>query len=182
MGSALKVPPSELDHRIGHLNASVVLVEYGDYECPYTRVSNQIIERLLNEFEHDLCFIFRHFTMNNIHPHAELAALATEAADEQHRFWEMHRLLLATDEDLTSETIGVLAQSIGLNMDQFIDDFQRSDLLERIHRNAKGGIKSGVDSTPTFFLNGYRYEESTSYKPMKDAILELINIGPSAYF
>lgn len=182
MVNALKIPVSEFDHYSGQLNAPVTLLEYGDFECPYCRAVAPAIEKLMNEFDNEICFVFRHFPMKNIHPHAELAALASEAADKQNCFWEMHHLLYRSDEILNIQNIGLLAQSIGLNMDEFIEDFDKSEHLEKINLHFKGGLRSGVSSTPTFFLNGLYFNESSSYVPLKDAIVEILNNQENAYY
>lgn len=182
MGTALITPPGEHDHRIGFLSASVVIVEYGDFECPYCRVASPVIDKLVSEFQSQICFIYRHFPMRNIHPHAELAALAAEAAGEQNKFWEMHHLLFQNGDSLSSQNIGLLAQSLDLDMDRFLEDYQRSDLLEKIHQDFLGAVKSGVTGTPTFFLNGYHYDNSSTYEPLRDAIVELLDIGHATHY
>lgn len=182
MGTALKIPPSEFDHRIGYMDASVILVEYGDYECPYCRVAAPVVERLVEEFKNDICYIFRHFPMRNIHPHAELAALAAEAAGVQDKFWDMHRLLFQNGDGLSSQNIGLLAQNINLDMDRFLEDFQRPAILDKVHQDFKGGIRSGVNGTPTFYLNGYRYDNSSAYEELKEAIEELIDMRREAFY
>ena len=182
MGTALKIPPSEFDHRIGYMDAPVMLVQYGDYECPYCRVTEPVIERLLEEFKNDICYIYRHFPMRNIHPNAELAALSAEAAGLQDKFWEMHRLLFQNNESLSSQNIGLIARKIHLNMDLFLDDFHRPDLLDKVHQDFKGGLRSSVSGTPTFYLNGYRFEEDSSYESLKQGIEELIDMRREAFY
>lgn len=174
MGASLQIPISHLDHRKGSLNASVVLVEYGDFQCPYCAVTAPVIDSLLDEFRDDLCFIFRHFPMKNIHPVAELAALASEAADQQGRFWEMHQILFRNYTHLSSENIGLYAQSLNLDMDRFLYDIQRADLAEKIHRDFNGGVKSGVDGTPAIYLNGEKYDDSSTFDPLSSAIRDIL--------
>lgn len=174
MGATLQIPISRFDHHKGSLNASVILVEYGDFQCPYCSVTAPVIDSLLDEFNGDLCFIYRHFPMKNIHPIAELAALASEAADQQGKFWEMHRILFRNSSHLSSENIGLYAQSLGLDMDRFLYDVQRPDLAEKVQHDFNGGIRSGVTGTPTIFLNGESYEDSSTYDPLSSAIRNLL--------
>lgn len=183
MGATLKIPISQFDHRIGRMDASVVMVEYGDFQCPYCAVTAPVIETLLDEFRDDLCFVYRHFPMRNIHPVAELSALAGEAADQQGKFWEMHKLLFRNSASLNSEYIGLLARSLNLDMDRFLYDVQRNDLIYRVHQDFNGGLRSGVNSTPTLFLNGERYEDSSTYEPLSMAIRDILEgSGASAFF
>lgn len=170
MSNKLKLPVNENDHHRNSLRAPVILLEYGDFECPYCAVASTVIARLLQEYRSDLCFAFRHFPLKGIHPSAELAAIASEAAGLQDKFWDMHNLLFAGQENLSKKSITMLAKKIRLDMDQFQIDMERYDLLEKVRNDHHTGIQSGVQSTPSIFINGFQFEGSTSYWPLKEAI------------
>lgn len=175
--ATLKIPPDEFDHHQGSLWSPIILVEYGDFECPYCALAEPTLERIKDEFADDMCFVYRHFPLIEIHPHAELAALATEAADQQSRFWQMHDLLFENQELLSSDMIISLAETLGLNMRQFQDDMQREDLLARVWRDFNGGVRSGVNGTPTLFLNNSRFESAPSYDLLKAEIEKKLKLA-----
>lgn len=180
MSNQLKIPVNENDHHKNSLRAPVILLEYGDFECPYCAVASSVTDRLLQEYRSDLCFVFRHFPLKGIHPNAELAALAAEAAGEQEKFWDMTKLLFAQQENLSKKTVEMLARKIRLDMDQFQDDLGRFDLLEKVRSQHHSGTLSGVQSTPTFFINGMLFEGSSSYWPLREAIENELSGGRSA--
>jgi len=168
----LKVPANQYDHRLGSLDAPVVVIEYGDFECPHCAAAAPIFERLLNDFESDLCFIYRHFPLAEIHPHAVLAAIAAEAADQQNEFWKMHKMLLQDFDVLSIDNIYFMAKTIGLDIDKFKKDLKRDELLEHIYKNYNGGLHSGVDATPTVYVNGNRFDEILTYDSLREEIEE----------
>ena len=159
----LVVPPSEQDHWQGSLNARVVLVEYGDYQCPqcgelYTSI--KAIQRQLETtlFGRDsLCFVFRHFPQPHIHPQAQKAAAATEAAGAQGQFWEMYEILLEHQQELGNGYLAEYADRLGLNVPQFLRDIARGTYLDRINEDIEGGIQSGITAAPALFINNIRY-------------------------
>ncbi|WP_408095807.1 DsbA family protein [Peredibacter sp. HCB2-198] len=173
MTYTLKVPAIKNDHRKGPLDAPVILVEYGDYECPHSARAYQMIQKLLKEFDGDICYVYRHFPITDIHPHAALAAMAAEAANEQSRFWDMHDLLYKNIYNLSAESITVLAEALELNIQKFLVDLEREDLIDRVRKDIDSGEESGVTGTPTFFLNGIIFEEDATYPALKESILEL---------
>lgn len=181
MSKKLKIPVNENDHHKNSLRAPVIILEFGDYECPYCAVAATVIDRLLQEYRSDICFAFRHFPLTGIHPSAELAAVAAEAAGQQEKFWEMHNLLFAGQENLSKKSIYMLAKKIRLDMDRFQIDMERYDLLEKVRSNHHDGIQSGVQSTPTIFINGIQFEDSTSYWPLREAIETELGSGQSSY-
>lgn len=159
------------DHVLG--NGELELVEYGDYACTDCREAYQFIEKWQRELGSSLTFIFRQMPLDQlypIHPEATLAAQATEAADKQGRFWEMHSAIFGTTEQLSEELFLNLAEKIGLDMDKFTEDFESSDVLERVNQGVKEGQERGVSSTPTFFLNGERIEDSKNYSQVFEYI------------
>lgn len=159
----LVVPPSEQDHRQGSLNARVVLVEYGDYQCPQCGelyISIKAIQRQLEAtlFGRDsLCFVFRHFPQPHIHPQAQKAAAATEAAGAQDQFWQMYEILLEHQQELGNGYLAEYADRLGLNVPQFLRDIARGTHLDRINRDIESGIRSGVTDAPSLFINNIRY-------------------------
>ncbi|WNZ25771.1 DsbA family protein [Leptolyngbya sp. NK1-12] len=159
----LVVPPSEQDHRQGSLNARVVLVEYGDYQCPQCGelyISIKAIQRQLEATLFGrgfLCFVFRHFPQPHIHPQAQKAAAATEAAGAQGQFWQMYEILLEHQQELGNGYLAEYADRLGLNVPQFLRDIARGTYLDRINRDIESGIRSGVTDAPALFINNIRY-------------------------
>lgn len=174
----LVVPPCEQDHRQGSLNARVVLVEYGDYQCPqcgelYTTImaiQRQLEATLLGR--DSLCFVFRHFPQPQIHPQAQKAAAATEAAAAQGRFWQMHEMLLKHQQELGDGYLAEYANNLGLDVTQFIRDIARKVYVDHINQDIASGIDSGVVSTPALFINGMRYRDALELEPLLVAIAE----------
>jgi protein-disulfide isomerase len=174
----LVVPPSEQDHRQGSLDARVVLVEYGDYQCPQCGELYALIktvqERLNATFfeENYLGFVFRHFPQPQIHPQAQKAAAATEAAAAQGQFWQMHEMLLKHQQELEDGFLAEYADQLGLDVTQFIRDIARKVHVDHINQDIASGIDSGVVSTPALFINGVRYIGALELEPLLAAIAE----------
>jgi protein-disulfide isomerase len=173
----LVVPPSEQDHWQGSLNARVVLVEYGDYQCPqcgelYTSI--KAIQRQLETtlFGRDsLCFVFRHFPQPHIHPQAQKAAAATEAAGAQGQFWQMYEILLEHQQELGNGYLAEYADRLGLNVPQFLRDIARGTYLDRINQDIESGIRSGVTHAPALFINNLRYTGGWTITELTTAIV-----------
>lgn len=181
----LKFNVSETDHRIGSLNAQIVLVHYGCYESIRSQRADSWIKDFLKEFDGELCYVFRHFPMTDIHPHAALAAMAAEAADTAGKFWEMHTLLYENGRYLSGESIIQLADKLDIDVDSFVMDLDRTDLMDAVCRDMVGGEESGVALAPTFFLNNQLIEEKLEYKLLHDKIQALSghrNIGQASSF
>jgi protein-disulfide isomerase len=143
-----------VDRVRGPAGASVI-VEYGDYECPYSRQAYRSIERIEAELSGDLQFAFRHFPLTEIHPHALAAARAAEAAALQGKFWAMHDLLFDRQQALEDDDLQRYASELGLSVEQFDSDRNSHPVLERIERDFRGGLESGeVHGTPTLFVDG----------------------------
>ena len=143
------------DHIRGGADATVTLLEYGDYECPYCGQAEVVVRELLGSFGADLRYVWRHLPLNDVHPRAEVSAEAAEAAAAQGEFWPMHDRLLADQELLD---LGRHAEEIGLDMDRFWDDLSRHRHLARIAEDVASADASGVAGTPTFFINGRRHQ------------------------
>jgi protein-disulfide isomerase len=154
----LAVPVGERDHVQGPATGSVTLVEYGDFECPYCRAAVTIVEELQQVLPDQLLFVFRHFPLENLHPHARRAAVASEAAAAQGKFFEMHAALFAHQTALEDEDLVRYAAELGLDTARFRADLGASTHADRIREDFRGGVRSGVRGTPTFYLDDVRYD------------------------
>ncbi|WP_206685819.1 Na+/H+ antiporter NhaA [Kribbella qitaiheensis] len=143
------------DHVRGPESASVTLVEYGDFECPYCGLAEPVVRDLLHD--DDLRYVWRHLPLTDVHPRAQLAAEASEAADAQGRFWEMHDLLLDNQEQLLPKDLMEYAERLGLDPQRFHDDVKRHVAAARVAQDVESADLSGVSGTPTFFINGQRH-------------------------
>jgi protein-disulfide isomerase len=155
--STLETIDPLVDHVRGPEGAPLV-VEYGDYECPYSRRAFREIERAERRLDGDLRFAFRHFPLTEIHPHALSAARAAEAAASQDRFWEMHERLFHGQRTLEDGYIRRYARDLGLDVERFDEERAGTAVLDRVQRDVESGIASGqVRGTPTLFVNGSVY-------------------------
>ena len=148
----------ERDHIRGSDTASVTLVEYGDYQCPYCGQAEVVIRELLGSFGDDLRYVWRHLPLNDVHPNAELAAEAAEAAGAQGAFWDMHDRLLQHQDELAPRDLQRYAEEIGLDLDRFWNDLRRHEHAARVSEDVATADASGVVGTPSFFINGRRYQ------------------------
>ena len=156
----LAVPISERDHSQGPATAAVTLVQYGDYECPYTRQSTTVVREIQQQLGDQLRFVFRNFPLTEIHPHALHAAFAAEAAATQGKFWEMHDYIFHHQHTLEDADLEQFAEAVGLDRQQFARDMAERPYIGRIEEDLQSGIRSGVRGTPTFFINGVLYLDS----------------------
>lgn len=170
MSPRLRVPVGGSDHAVGREDAPIELVKYGDFQCPHCRVAFAIVELLRENVGRDLRFIYRHFPLAASHPDAPNAARAAEAAGRQGRFWEMHALLFKNQEALDPDSLAGYAASLGLDMEQWAGDLGSEPVQAKIVADFRGGVRSGVNGTPTFFVNGYRYDGDWSYGPLLEAM------------
>lgn len=168
--SVLTVPVGEQDHVAGSKNARVTLVEYGDYECPYCGEAYYIVKKLQEDLGDKLRFVFRNFPLSQIHPHALSAALAAEAAGLQNKFWEMHDMLFEHQDSLEEEDLVSYAYVLKLDPAKFINDMQSDKVREKVQTDFWSGVRSGVNGTPTFFIQGKRHNGSYSYGELRAAI------------
>jgi protein-disulfide isomerase len=145
------------DHIRGSENAPVTLVEYGDFECPYCGQAEAVIRDLLASSGDDLRYVWRHLPLNDVHPRAQAAAEAAEAAAAQGRFWEMHDTLLAHQDALTPRDLRRYAEELGLDVERFWDELRRRVHAPRVAEDVASAELSGVSGTPTFFINGRRH-------------------------
>src|ERR687890_678065 len=157
----LTVPVNIGSDRIrGSINAPITLVEYGDYECPYTGMAYPIIKEIMKQFGDKIYIVFRNFPLIDIHPHAQHAAEAAEAAAAQDKFWQMHDYLFEHQKALDDHHLLEYAQKVGLDIERFKKEFSGHIYAPIINESLRNGIDSGVEGTPTFFVNGVHYEDS----------------------
>lgn len=169
--SRLALPVSEKrDHIRGGTAATVTLVEYGDYECPHCGKAHAILAGVQEHFDDGLRFVFRHFPLTQIHPHAQGAAEAAEAAAAQARFWEMHDTLFENQSALDPESLAALASELGLNIPHFVRDAFSGATTVRVREDFLSGVRSGVNGTPTFFINGQRHDGPWDYESLVASI------------
>jgi len=166
--SRLRVPVTSRDHsRGGGLDAPAMLVEYGDYECPACARLQPIVDNVGTMLGERLCYVFRHFPLKGIHPHA---AQAAEAAARQFAFWPMHDLLFEHQHALDDASLLVYGEQLGLDVTSFGHDILERPQEARVRRDLLGGVRSGVNGTPTFFVNGLRYDGRYDLDALFDAL------------
>ena len=170
-GAELTVPVGDLDHVQGPADAPVTLLEYGDYECPYCGAAYPIVKQVQEQMGDRLRFVFRNFPISTSHPHAEQAAEAAEAADAQGRFWEMHDHLYEHQQHLEPGDLRGYADELGLDVDRFEDELARHVHAERVRDDFMSGVHSGVNGTPSFYVNGFRHDGSYQLETLL-AVLE----------
>ncbi len=170
--TSLVVPVNERDHSQGPATAAVTLVQYGDYECPYTRQSTTVVRAIQQQLGDKLRFVFRNFPLTEIHPHALHSAETAEAAAAQGKFWEMHDYIFHHQHTLEDSDLEQFAIAVGLDMQQFARDMAERPYISRIEEDLQSGIRSGVRGTPTFFINGVLYPGSWEQEALLAAIEE----------
>jgi protein-disulfide isomerase len=169
--ATLTQPVSARDHAEGPADAPLTLVEYGDYQCPYCGAAYPVVKRLQKTLGKKLRFVFRNFPVTQAHPYALIAAEAAEAAALQGKFWEMHDLLYEQQASLKPDIIPKWAKKIGLDLDTFGNDIKQGGVVEkRIKEDRQSGIRSDVNGTPTFYINGTRYDGPPDYDSLLAAL------------
>src|SRR5450432_592959 len=158
MSAHLKPPVSEKDHREGTEAATIELVEYGDYQCPHCGAAYPVIKKIQKAFGKQILFVFRNFPLAEIHSDAMAAAIASEAAALQNKFWQMHDIIFENQESLDEESLYKMAASIGLDLKKFKKDILREDLKAKVDADFESGVRSGVNGTPSFFINGNKFD------------------------
>ncbi|HEV7491142.1 MAG TPA: DsbA family protein [Rhodanobacteraceae bacterium] len=153
----LKPSVGQDDHTQGPLDAGIVLVEYGDFECPYCGEAYPELKAAQAAMGDSLCFAFRNFPLSNAHPHAERAAEFAEAAATIDRFWQMHDLLYENQQALDERSLIGYAKQLGFD-NALIESALRGDFSARVRRDFTSGMRSGVNGTPCLFVNGQRYD------------------------
>lgn len=166
----LTVEVNEEDHIQGADSAQITLVEYGDYQCPYCRKAHPIVKKIQETLGDKLRFVFRDFPLRKIHPNAEHAAEASEIAAAHGKFWEMHDLLYENQKSLEDENLIEYAESLGIDREKFAADLENGTYQKKVRDEFISGIESGVNATPTFFINGVRFDGSWDYDSLLEAL------------
>jgi protein-disulfide isomerase len=167
----LKVPVTPRDHIRGSDNAQVTLVEYGDYECPACGAAYPVVNLVLAHFGPRLRFVFRHFPLTQVHPYAENAAEAAEFAGAHGRFWEMHDGIYENQQYLSPELLLSLADSLRLPQAELRDALLTERYAPKIKSDFLGGVRSGVNGTPSFFINGRQHEGPYAFEDLVSSIV-----------
>lgn len=163
------------DHIQGPGNAPVTLVEYGDYECPYCGQAYQIIKKVQDNLGGNLRFVFRNFPLTQVHPHAQNAAEAAEAAGAQNKFWDMHDCLYEHQQALDDRHLEKYAKIVGLNSERFNEDMNNHTHAPRIREDFLSGIQSGVNGTTSFYINEIRYDGPWDLDSLMQILTSIIN-------
>jgi protein-disulfide isomerase len=159
------------DHIQGPRAAAVTLVEYGDYECPYCGQAYPILKELMSQLGDRVRLVFRNFPLGQMHPHAQHAAEVAETAGAQGRFWAMHDLLYERQDALEDDDLIAYAAELGLNLDRFQTDLSQGIYTARVREDFLSGVRSGVNGTPTFFLNGRRHDGGFDLESLTEAVV-----------
>jgi protein-disulfide isomerase len=170
----LTLPVGPRDHSAGSEDAPVTLVEYGDYQCPHCRRAYPIVKEVQTALGSGLRFVFRNFPLTQIHPEAEHAAEAAEAAGAQGAFWQMHDRLFERQFALDDDHLFEYATELGLNADRIRGELDAGTYASRVRDDFMSGVKSGVNGTPTFFINGVRYDGNWDRDPLLAALRESV--------
>jgi protein-disulfide isomerase len=168
--AGLAMSVSERDHVQGNPNAPLTLLEYGDYECPYCGLAYPIVKEVQRRMGNQMRFVFRNFPLAQIHPHAERAAEAAESAGEQGMFWEMHDTLYEHQNALDDLHLVEYAAETGLDLPRFERDMAMHSYADRVREDFMSGVRSGVNGTPTFFINGRRHDGSYDLASLMSAL------------
>jgi protein-disulfide isomerase len=166
----LTEPVSKVDHVIGPHQAAVTLIEYGDFECPNCKQAAPVVKLMLEHFAGRIRFVYRHFPLEQVHPHALLAAEAAEGAGGQGQFWQMHDLLFVNQPHLKRKQLLTYAEQLELDMTRYTAELDDHVHLQRVREHLSSGQASGVRATPTFFLNGKIQDVSFGLQSLEQAI------------
>ncbi|HEX4573872.1 MAG TPA: DsbA family protein, partial [Gemmatimonadales bacterium] len=173
----LAVPVGYADHALGAARAPVTLVEYGDFECPHCRQAFPIVQELQRRLGARLRFVFRHFPLTQVHAHAEHAAEAAEAAGAQGQFWEMHARLFERQFALEDDHLVEYAEELGLDGARVARELAAHTYEPRVRADFLGGVRSGVNGTPTFFVSGVRHDAAWDLEPLAAALERAAHSG-----
>ncbi len=168
----LVLPVSQRDHVRGPANAPVTLVEYGDYQCPYCGMAYPIVEQIRRQLGDGLRFVFRNFPLTEVHPHAEHAAEIAEAAAAHNKFWEMHDMLYEHQDALDDLHLAQYATLVGLPAAEVKRALAQHAYQDRVREDFMSGVRSGVNGTPTFFINGVRHDGGYDRETLLAAIAD----------
>ena len=168
--SELRFPVNDRDHVIGRADAPVTLVEYGDYQCPHCQAAWPQVELVLRHFGPGLRYAYRHFPISTLHPLAKPAAEAAEFAGAHGLFWEMHSAIFANGHQLSGPTLAAIASRLGLDVAELQDALDQGTYAAKVDSDFAGGIRSGVNGTPCFFVNGERHDGAYDAMSLSAAI------------
>jgi protein-disulfide isomerase len=172
--SSLKVPVGPADHIQGDESAPVTLVEYGDYECPHCGRAYPIVKKVQKHFGNKLRFVFRNFPLSEMHPNAEFAAEISEFAGANGKFWEAHDMLFENQNRLGGELYAEIAHKLNLRPADLAAALQSHEYAAKVRADFSGGVRSGVNGTPTFFINGQRHDAPFDYEDLVSAITAIL--------
>ena len=175
--ATLKVPVSASDHRQGSAHAKVTLVEFGDYQCPYCGEAYWMVKNLQQHFRDDLLFVFRNFPLTTAHPHAMAAAVTAEFAGSRGFFWEAHDELYENQDRLGLPLFRAIALKHGLSDEELYLAMQDGTYVPKIKSDFNGGVRSGVNGTPAFYIDGLRYDGAPEFTEMRQVIELLLVRG-----
>jgi protein-disulfide isomerase len=168
--ATLKAPITRNDHIRGPANAPITVVEYGDYECPHCGLAYPIVNQVLLSFSGRVQFVYRHFPLTEIHPHAEIAAESAEFASAAGLFWDMHDALFENQSRLSITTIFLIGAELGLPETAMRNALETGRYRNKVRSDFMGGVRSGVNGTPAFFINGVRHDGAYDYASLVSAI------------
>jgi protein-disulfide isomerase len=171
------VPVGPHDHVRGSRDAPLLLVEYGDFQCPHCIAAHGEVKRVLKRMGPTLGFVYRHFPLSTIHPRAHVAAEASEAAGAQRRFWDMHDLLFEHPDQLEDEDLMNYADALDLDIQQFATDLGTGVHAPKVRADFMTGVRSGVNGTPTFFVNGIRHNGAANATTLLHALEAVVAHG-----
>ena len=160
------------DHTQGPHNAPIKMLEYGDYECPYCGAAHPVVKAVQQELGDRLCFAFRNFPLANAHPHAQMAAEAAEAAGAQGKFWEMHDMLYENQAALEPEDLAQYAAVLGIDVPRLVNELKTGVHAPRVREDFLAGVRAGVNGTPTFFINGERFDGVPDFESLLAALTQ----------
>jgi protein-disulfide isomerase len=166
----LKTPVTLRDHVLGPANAPVALVEYGDYECPHCGAAHSIVKLVLEHFGKNVRYAFRHFPLSQVHPNAEAAAESAEFAGAHGKFWEIHENIFENQDRLGLPLLFALTSALGLSEADLRQALVNRTYAERVQRDFLDGVRSGVNGTPSFFINGQRHDGSYAFDDLAAAV------------
>ena len=167
----LTIPISGRDHILGPIDAPVTLVEYGDFECPHCAQAHTVLQYVLQQLGDNVCFAYRHFPLATIHVHAVTAAESAECAGAQDSFWQMHDILFEQQDRLEIDDLLAAAETLELDLEQFSRDLAQHTYEPRVREDFQTGLRSGVNGTPTFFINGQRHNGAYDRESLLTSLL-----------
>jgi protein-disulfide isomerase len=170
MSTYLTSPLGDRDHILGPADAPVTLVEYGDYECPYCGMAHPIVASILQRMGDSIRFAYRHFPLTQVHPHAQHAAEMAEAAGSRGEFWRMHDTLFQNQDALEDEDLISYAAQLGIHPDWAAHALATHTFANKVREDFMSGVRSGVNGTPTFFINGVRHDGPVDEPTLLEAL------------